>query len=63
MGVDRVSACSFCGKIREEADFDSSHIMIIAVIGLFSIYFYTANHRQKKGKTLLEGTKGFRFTY
>ncbi|CAO2656653.1 Nn.00g054560.m01.CDS01 [Neocucurbitaria sp. VM-36] len=40
-----------------------SHIMIIGVVGLFSLYFYTANQRQRKGKTLLEGTKGFSFTY
>ena len=40
-----------------------SHIMIIGVIGLFSVYFYAANHRQSKGKRLLEGTEGFRFTY
>jgi sugar phosphate permease len=40
-----------------------SHIMIIGVVGLFTVYFYTANKRQSKGKRLLEGTEGFRFTY
>lgn len=40
-----------------------SHIMIIGVIGLFTVYFYTANQRQRKGKRVLEGTEGFRFTY
>lgn len=40
-----------------------SHIMIIGVIGAFSMYFYMANQRQSKGKRLLEGTEGFRFTY
>lgn len=40
-----------------------SHIMIIGVVGLFSIYFYMANQRQSRGKRLLEQTEGFRFTY
>jgi MFS family permease len=40
-----------------------SHILIIGVIGVFTLYFYTANQRQRKGKRVLEGTEGFRFTY
>lgn len=40
-----------------------SHILIIGVVGIFSLYFYMANQRQSKGKRLLEGTQGFRFTY
>ncbi|KAF1940239.1 MFS general substrate transporter [Clathrospora elynae] len=40
-----------------------SHILIIGVVGVFSAYFYMANQRQTKGKRLLEGTSGFRFTY
>lgn len=40
-----------------------SHFVIIGVIGLFSMYFYVANQRQRKGKSVLEGTDGFRFTY
>lgn len=40
-----------------------SHIMIIGMIGVFTMYFYAANARQSKGKRLLEGTEGFRFTY
>jgi sugar phosphate permease len=40
-----------------------SHIMIIGVIGVFSAYFYMANQRQRRGRGLLEGTEGFRFTY
>jgi MFS family permease len=40
-----------------------SHVMIIGVIGVFSVYFYMANQRQRKGKGLLERTEGFRFTY
>ncbi|KAF2750576.1 MFS general substrate transporter [Sporormia fimetaria CBS 119925] len=40
-----------------------SHIMIIACIGAFTLYFYTANQRQRKGKKIIEGTEGFRFTY
>ncbi|KAF1959326.1 MFS general substrate transporter [Byssothecium circinans] len=40
-----------------------SHILIIACLAAFSVYFYTANQRQKKGKQIIEGTAGFRFTY
>lgn len=40
-----------------------SHILIIGVIAVFSLYFYQANGRQRKGKRVLEGTEGFRFTY
>jgi MFS family permease len=40
-----------------------SHIMIIGVVGVFSVYFYMANQRQRRGKGVLEGTEGFRFTY
>ena len=46
------------------ADFlDRSHILIIGCIACFSVYFYMANQRQKKGKKIIEGTEGFRFTY
>ena len=37
--------------------------MIIGCIAAFSVYFYTANQRQRKGKKVIEGTAGFRFTY
>ncbi|KAH6878822.1 major facilitator superfamily domain-containing protein [Alternaria rosae] len=40
-----------------------SHILIIGLVGVFSVFFYTANKRQTRGKRLLEGTEGFRFTY
>ncbi|KAK6833584.1 hypothetical protein PG987_008278 [Apiospora arundinis] len=40
-----------------------SHIAIIAVVGVFSLYFYRANSRQKRGRVVLEGTEGFRYTY
>lgn len=40
-----------------------SHIVIIAVVGVFSLYFYRANSRQKRGRVVLEGTEGFRYTY
>ncbi|CAI6332109.1 unnamed protein product [Periconia digitata] len=41
----------------------ASHLMIIGCIAIFTIYFYTANRRQSKGKKIIEGTAGFRFTY
>lgn len=37
--------------------------MIIGVIALFSLYFYMANQKQKRGKKVIEATEGFRFTY
>jgi MFS family permease len=40
-----------------------SHILIVGLVGVFSVYFYIANQRQRKGKRVLEGTEGFRFTY
>ncbi|ESZ94131.1 hypothetical protein SBOR_5485 [Sclerotinia borealis F-4128] len=38
-----------------------SHVMIIAIVGLFSIYFWYANGRQRKGMVLLERTMDFRY--
>lgn len=40
-----------------------SHVLIIGVVGVFSAYFYMANARQRRGKSVLEGTEGFRYTY
>ncbi|KAJ8070974.1 hypothetical protein OCU04_001329 [Sclerotinia nivalis] len=40
-----------------------SHIVIIAIVGMFSIYFWYANGRQRKGMVLLERTMDFRYTY
>jgi hypothetical protein len=40
-----------------------SHVMIIGVVGIFSVWFYMANRGQRMGKKVLEGTDGFRFTY
>ncbi|KAK1813613.1 hypothetical protein LTR12_012041 [Friedmanniomyces endolithicus] len=39
-----------------------SHILIIAFVAAFSTWFAMANGRQRAGKTLLEGTEGFRYT-
>lgn len=40
-----------------------SHIAIMAVVGVFSLHFYRANSLQKRGRVVLEGTEGFRYTY
>ena len=40
-----------------------SHILIIGLVGVFSVFFYISNKRQTRGKRLLEGTEGFKFTY
>ncbi|KAL8723403.1 MAG: hypothetical protein Q9225_000319 [Loekoesia sp. 1 TL-2023] len=40
-----------------------SHIFIICIIAAFSVFFYIANLEQKKGRKVIEGTEGFRYTY
>lgn len=40
-----------------------SQLIIIAIVGIFSIYFWYANGRQRKGVVLLERTMNFRYTY
>ena len=40
-----------------------SHLVIIGIVVLFSSYFWYKNRQQRQGKTLLEGTIGFRYTY
>lgn len=40
-----------------------SHILIIAFVAAFSLYFYAANKRQRAGKSVIERTVGFRYTY
>ena len=40
-----------------------SHILIIAIVAMFSLYFWYANGKQKEGKVLLERTIGFRHHY
>ena len=41
----------------------ASHLLIIALVGLFSLYFYAANRRADAGKVVLEGRVEFRYTY
>ncbi|KXT04010.1 hypothetical protein AC578_9280 [Pseudocercospora eumusae] len=40
-----------------------SHILLVGFVAAFSLYFWTANKRQRAGKALLERTEGFRYTY
>lgn len=40
-----------------------SHAVIVVSVGLFSLWFWFANRRQRTGKILLEGTEGFRYTF
>jgi len=40
-----------------------SHILIICIVAVFSLYFWYANGRQRKRKALLERTIDFRYTY
>ena len=40
-----------------------SHIGMIALVAIFSGYFYVANKRQRAGKAILEKTDGFRYTF
>lgn len=58
------------GLVSEKASVDAnayrvyrSHILIIGCVAAFSVYFYMANQRQRKGKQIIEGTEGFRFTF
>lgn len=37
----------------------SSHLLLIAIVGAFTIYFYTANRRQQRGLKVLEGVVSF----
>ncbi len=40
-----------------------SHILIIGIVAVFTMYFWYANSKQKKGKMLLERTLNFRYTF
>ncbi|KAL3421325.1 major facilitator superfamily transporter [Phlyctema vagabunda] len=40
-----------------------SHILIIGIVLCFTLYFWSANRRQRKGEALLERTVGFTYTY
>ncbi len=40
-----------------------SHVLMIALVAAFSLFFYVANRRASAGKTVLEGREGFRYTY
>ncbi|MDI1491421.1 MAG: hypothetical protein OHK93_002630 [Ramalina farinacea] len=40
-----------------------SHMILIGIVAVFSVYFYYANRRQAKGKSIIERTTGFRYTY
>lgn len=40
-----------------------SHIRLSVIVIAFSVYFYVANERQRKGKKTIERTEGFRYTY
>ena len=38
-------------------------VIYLGLVGVFSVFFYISNKRQTRGKRLLEGTEGFKFTY
>lgn len=40
-----------------------SHGIIIAFVGLFTLWFWIANRRQRSGRKVLEGIDGFRYSY
>ncbi|KAJ5675818.1 Major facilitator superfamily domain general substrate transporter [Penicillium macrosclerotiorum] len=40
-----------------------SHILLITVVGAFTLYFYIANRQQRRGLKVIEGVPGFRYTY
>ncbi|KAJ5286832.1 hypothetical protein N7478_002518 [Penicillium angulare] len=40
-----------------------SHLLMIALVGAFTIYFYIMNRQQARSLKIIEGTPGFRYTY
>jgi hypothetical protein len=40
-----------------------SHILIVLLVAVFTAYFFVANKRARAGKSVLEGTEGFRYTF
>lgn len=40
-----------------------SHVGIILLVGMFSAWFWLQNNRVKKGEVVLEGVRGFKYTY
>lgn len=40
-----------------------SHLIIMIIVGLFSLHFWERNGKQKRGLAKLEGTEGFLYTY
>ena len=40
-----------------------SHVLLILFVLAFTVYFHVANRKQLAGTALLEGTKGFRYTF
>jgi MFS family permease len=40
-----------------------SHTLIVFLVAAFSAYFFVANKRARAGKSVLEGTEGFRYTF
>jgi len=40
-----------------------SHVMIMGIVGVFTVAFWRMNRGQRGGKKVLEGTEGFRYTY
>lgn len=45
--------------LSDECEADSrrrSHLIIMAIIAAFTLYFFYANRRQRKGKMVIEGT-------
>lgn len=40
-----------------------SHILIVFLVAVLTAYFFVANKRAKAGKSVLEGTEGFRYTF
>ena len=40
-----------------------SHILMISIVSVYTLWFWFANRRSKRGDYLLEGVPGFRYTY
>ena len=40
-----------------------SHLLMVMLVGICTSFFWVANRRAKRGKTVIEGVQGFRYTY
>ena len=55
LGLHRVSGCSSLLPLQADI-YVRSHIIIMAIVAAFTVYFFYANRKQSKGKKVIEET-------